>query len=91
MDIFTHIAQFWSAIIAILVTIADVLLNTTDRIDAINYDDLEIVNYLGYVKYVLGDTLWFMLMSGILISIGVTVYFTFLRGIKLVKDLLIRI
>ncbi|PJO44004.1 hypothetical protein, partial [Lysinibacillus xylanilyticus] len=75
MDIFTHIAQFWSAIIAILVTIADVLLNTTDRIDAINYDDLEIVNYLGYVKYVLGDTLWFMLMSGILISIGVTVYF----------------
>ena len=91
MDIFTHIAQFWAAIVAILYTILDVLTNTTERIDAIEFQDYGIVKYMGYVKSAIGAPLWLLLTSGILISIGVTTYRTFVLGIKFVKDLLIRL
>lgn len=91
MDIFTHISQFWAAIIQILWNIVHVLNETTDSIDSINFTDNIFTDYMGYAKYVTGEPLWIMLTSVMMISIGLTVYKTFLRGVVLIKDLLIRL
>lgn len=91
MDIFTHIAQFWLALIEILWNITETLVTTTKTIDSVNFKDNIFLDYMGYAKYVTGNALWSMLTSVILISVGLTVYKTFLKGVQLIKDLLIRI
>lgn len=91
MDFFTQIEQFWLAVLQILYSIYDVLVNTTDRLDAVDFNSTAVAEYLGYTKYVIGTPLYSMFMTVILISIGVTVYKTFLKGIFLVKELLIKI
>jgi hypothetical protein len=91
MDIFTHISQFWAALIQILWNITDTLVNTTNTIDSIEFEDNIFTQYMGYAKTVTGAPLWTMLTSVMMISIGVTVYKTFLKGVALVKDLLVRI
>lgn len=91
MDIFQQIYQFWLAILNILFQILNVLTSTTQMLNDIRFHDSPIEEYLGYVRYVLGSPLYTMFMSVIIISIGVTVYKTFLKGVFLVKELLIKI
>lgn len=91
MDIFTHISQFWAALIQILYNITTVLNSTTTSIDDIKFSDNIFTQHMGYAKFVTGDPLWMMLTGVMIISIGLTVYKTFLRGVALIKDLLIRI
>lgn len=91
MDVFTHITQFWLAIVDILLNITKTLIGTTEAIDSITFEDSPFTQYMGYAKTVTGAPLWTMLTSVMMISIGVTVYKTFLKGVALVKSLLIRI
>lgn len=91
MDIFTHISQFWVALIEILWNITETLTSTTEAIDSVDFENNPFADYLGYAKYVTGDPLWLMFTTVMTVSIGVTIYKTFLRGVALIKQLLIRI
>ena len=91
MDIFTHISQFWAALIQILWNITTVLTDTTNNLDSITFEDNIFTDYMDYAVFVTGSPLWAMLTSVMVISIGLTVYKTFLKGVQLIKDLLIRI
>lgn len=62
--------------------------STADAIDSITFKDSFFSDYLGYVRYVLGDTFYLLFSSVVLISLGIGLFTTFLRGWQLIRSLL---
>ncbi|MCG8528705.1 MAG: hypothetical protein MI748_20170 [Opitutales bacterium] len=56
-------------IINAILGIRDYLLELSTKIDSIQFQEILILKYCGYARYVLGDTVWTLIMLSIYISI----------------------
>jgi hypothetical protein len=79
---------FLASIVALIKETISVIVNTTDRIDAIKFDNTAFAEWLGYARYAMGDPLYILFTSVILISIGVTLWTYLLKGIGYIKTIL---
>lgn len=92
MDIMGEIYDYFLGPIAHLMTLlwdsVATLYKTIDMINSVEFRQMEITQYLGYVRYLTGDFLWSMLWLCCAIPVGVYVFNSLLKGINLIRDLL---
>lgn len=65
-----------------------IMSNATDSLNAIEFDKSFAAEYLGYIKYAMGDTLFMMYSSVALIFGGASLWSFTLKGINFIKELL---
>lgn len=65
----------------------EVLQQTTESIDNVDFSDTLINQYLGYARYAMTDPVWFMLWAVILVSVGVSLFNFAIRSFNLIKSL----
>lgn len=79
---------FLASIVQLINQTIDIIINTTDRIDEITFDNTAFAEWLGYARYAMGDPLYILFTSVILISIGVTLWTYLLKGISYIRSIL---
>lgn len=82
------ILELFDKVVWLLNQVIQTIIDTSDRIDSINFDDSVFANYLGYAKYAMGTSLYALFTTVILISIGVTLWVYLLKGIGYIKNIL---
>jgi hypothetical protein len=80
--------EFLSNIVSLIKGIIDTIVNTSDRIDSIKFDNTEFANWLGYARYAMGDSLYILFTTTVLISIGATIWGYITKGIAAIRGLL---
>lgn len=56
-------------IINSILAIRDYLLELSEKIDSVEFQQVAIIKYCGYVRYVVGDTVWTLITLSIYISL----------------------
>lgn len=80
--------EFFQNIVDIISNIINILADTATNIDSITFDSTAFADWLGYARYAMGDPLYILFTTTILISIGVTLWTYLLKGIEMIKSLL---
>jgi hypothetical protein len=79
---------FFQDIVTLIWNLIDTLVSTSIRIDSIRFDNTEFAHWMGYARYAMGDTLYVLFTTTILISIGASMWSYLLKGIAMLKGLL---
>jgi hypothetical protein len=80
--------DFFNQIVTVISEATTYLTNTTAKIDAVNFNDLSFVNYLGYIHYFMGDLAYTGMMGMIVIIAGINIFNFILSAIGKLKNLL---
>lgn len=80
--------DFFQNIVDIITNVISIIANTADNIDTIKFNSTAFADWLGYARYAMGDPLYIMFTTTILISIGVTLWTYLLKGVEMIKSLL---
>lgn len=72
----------------LIVGTVETLNQTCDCINSISFDNSEIYQWLGYAHYVMGDPLYQLFTTVMLVGVGVTLWTYLLKGIAYLKSLL---
>jgi hypothetical protein len=80
--------DFLANIVSLISSFIDTIFNTTTRINSIQFDNTVFTDWMGYARYAMGDPLYIMFTTTILISIGVTMWGYITKGIAAIRALL---
>ena len=80
--------NLFTQIIDLLTSIVDIIIQTTDLLNGINFSESVMAEYLGYARFVFGAPLWALFCIVLLIPLGVTIFVWTLKGIAYIKTLL---
>ena len=84
-EIFDTLVNFISQLINLPY---ELLYQATESLNSIEFDQTLLFNYLGYMRFAMGDTLYFMFSTVALIFIGASLWSFTLKGINFIKELL---
>lgn len=88
MGIINDIKEFFEKLFDILSNIALAMQSTITYLDAVDFRQSYIFDYLGYVRYFLGDLNFVTLTSIFIIAVGVSLWSFSLKAIGFIKELL---
>ena len=95
MDDISNPFGFIEDFVTLLTTLIDLvfdsiatLYKTINMINGVNFENFFITEYLGYVRYVMGDYLWSMLWLCCAIPVGVFIFNSLLKGFSLIRDMI---
>lgn len=80
--------DFLQGIVTLISDFVSIMISTANNIDTIEFETTAFADWLGYARYVMGDPLYIMFTTSVLISIGVTMWVYLLKGIEMIKSLL---
>lgn len=78
--------EFLESVNNILNLTAETMLTTTETIDSVDFDNNIATDYLGYFRWIVGDINYQLFTTLLIVSAGVTIWTTTLKGIGFVKD-----
>lgn len=78
--------EFITLIVDILNQSSATILDTAFKIDEINFENSIATDYLGYFHWIVGTTNYTLFTTILLISAGVTLWTTVLKGIGFVRS-----
>lgn len=84
----TAISNFLSQLFELISNVVHIIQTTANNIDSITFNDTVFATYLGYARYVMGDPLYSLFTTVILIAIGISLWSYLLKGIGMLKNLL---
>lgn len=82
------LSAFFTAIVSLLTDIIDIVNQTVQLLNGVDFKGSIVAEYLGYIRYIFGPTLWFMFTTVLLIPLGVTIWIYCLKGIGYLKEVL---
>jgi hypothetical protein len=80
--------EFFQNVVALVGSVITILIDTASNIDSINFETSVFNDYFGYARYCMGETLYMLLTTVVLIAVGVTIWSYLLKGIGMLKNLL---
>lgn len=80
------IIKMFDKFFEIMGNVSILMSDTVKYLDAVQFDDSDIFDYLGYVRYFMGDLNYAAFTSLILIGLGLSVWSYSLRAIGFIKD-----
>lgn len=80
--------EFLSSIVKLFTDSLEILTKTADRIDSITFDNSVPVEYLGYARYVLGDTFYLLFTTVVLIALGVALWSFLVKGVGYIRNII---
>lgn len=83
-DIIEFFKNLWDIVTAVVETIV----LTAERIDSITFEDNGLTRYLGYARYVMGDLLYGLFTTSVLIALGLSLWTLVMKGIGLLRNFL---
>lgn len=81
-------ADFLSSILNMFTNALETLILTADRIDSITFDNSIPSQYLGYARFVLGDTFYILFTSVVLIALGITLWSIVVKGVNYIRGII---
>jgi hypothetical protein len=70
----TSLIEFLKNISTLISASYDLLTNTAHRIDSVNFNETVFHEYLGYAAYVMGQPLYGLFITTVLIAIGLSLW-----------------
>ena len=80
--------QFFITLYHILDRFSDILIQTTNYLDGIDFSETSFAQYMGYFRYLAGDGVYIPFTTVTLIAVGVEIWKTLLKGVGWIKNLL---
>lgn len=83
-----ELAELFTSIVTLLTDIVEIVRTTVGLLNGVDFNNSIVAEYLGYVRFIFGPTLWLMFSTVLLIPLGVTVWIYCLKGIGYIKEIL---
>lgn len=72
----------------IVTGVLETIVQTTDNLDSIQFDESFLATYFGYAKYAMGSTLFGLFSTVVLIALGISIWSFLLKGFGYIRNLL---
>lgn len=80
--------DFFQSIVSMIWTMITTINDTADRIDSITFKSSVFSDWLGYARYVMGDPVYVLFSTTLLISLGASMWTFLLKGIDMLRRIL---
>lgn len=88
LDMYDETLDFFTRVYDIILQMLSAMNRATIYLDSIDFTESVMATYLGYFRFVAGDILFFALLTGAQIALGITLWKLLLRGVGFIKNLL---
>lgn len=80
--------EFFQEVVNFIYSVLNIIATTADNIDTIKFESTVFADWMGYARYAMGDPLYILFTTTILISIGVTLWTYLIKGIGYLRGML---